>query len=202
MFVQALRVALHIALFKSGPQDMPYSVPLARAAVAMAIASTMLLLAPVTPMPLAFATGAGGVVGVAFFTRQLLRGRKLENRWLQTFTAQLLVGSLFALAMWPAFMAMAPSMLEVMEQMRSGMTAAAEGREAAPLDLQALQINPPAWAALWTDVLFLWSLVVTVRINRLAADLGRPSSWLLTLLSLFVLGGFIVIAQILVGLFV
>lgn len=199
MYSQALRVTLALALFKGGPQDMPYSQSLTRMAVVLAIASTVLLLSGVVPMSLALATGVGGVAGVAFFTRQVLRSRRLENRFAQTLVSQLMVGSLFALAMWPAFLAMAPAMQAMMEAMR---TMAASGGDAAAVlgtaEQEALQ--PPAWAALWSDVLFIWSLVASARIHRLAADVNRLSSWLLTLMSVFVLLGFIMLAQFLAAL--
>lgn len=191
MYSQALRVALALALFKSGPQDMPFSWPLARLAAAFAVASSVLLLGGVVPFPLALATGIGGAAGVAFFTRQLLRSRQLENRLAQALAAQLLVGSLFALAMWPAFAAMAPAMQALMqdgnalERLQSG---------------QPLGVEPPMWAALWSDVVFVWSLAASARINRLAADLKRLSSWVLTLMSLFVLMGFVLLAQVVAAL--
>lgn len=200
MYQQALRVALQLMIFRGGPQDMPFSLPLTRAVAVFAVLATVLLLSPVTPLPLAFATGLGGAMGVAFFTRQLLRGRKLDNRLQQAVTAQLLTGGLFALVMWPAFNAMAPAMLEVMTQMRAAMDASSGGADAATLDFgKNLQGRVPGWAALWSDVVFIWSLAVAVRINRLAADLNTPASVLLTLLSLFVLMGFVLLAQLVVG---
>jgi len=191
MFAQALRVTLQLALFRGGPQDMPYSLPLTRMVIALAMLASALLLSSVTPLPLALATGVGGATGMAFFCHRLLRGKQLENRFMQTLVAQLSVGILFALAMWPAFAVLAPIMQELMK----------DGDALARLQSgQPLPVQPPAWAALWSDVLFIWSLAVSARINRLAADLNVFSSWLLTLLSLFVLMGFILLAQILAAL--
>ncbi len=202
MYQQALRVALGLAVFRGDPADMPYSLPLLRLVAALAVLGSVLLLAPVTPLPLAFATGVGGAAGIVFFTRQLLRGRKLDNRFVQTATAQLLVGTLFALALWPAFVALAPAMQEIMQLMQAGQGAGGADGGAAlrdALNNPEKKINAPIWAALWSDVVFFWSLAASARINRLAADLNKPSSWLLTLLSLFVLMGFVLIAQILVA---
>ena len=202
MFQNALRIAVGLALFRGGPADMPFSLPLTRAALALAVVCTASLMALVTPLPLALATGVGGVAGVAFFTWQLLRGRKLDSRLLQTLTAQLLVGSLFALAMWPAMAALAPTMEEMMTLMRAATEAApsAQGGAVSPVQLaEGLKTKPPTWAALWSDVVFVWSLAASTRINRLAADLGTPASWLMTLLSLFVLTGFVVMAQVVVA---
>ncbi len=199
MFLQALRVAAGLALLKGDPADMPYSINLARLAAALAVFSSALLLSPVAPLSLALATGIGGVAGVAFFTRQLLRGKKLDNRFLQTVSAQLLVGSLFALALWPAFAAMTPAMREMMELMRASIEAAGPDTDPMATSIrisESLQNRPPVWAQLWSDALFVWSLIASVRINRLAADLSMPSSWLLTLLSLFVLTGFVMTAQL------
>ena len=199
MFLQALRVALGLALFRGGPQDMPFSMGLARASAALAVFSAALLLAPIAPLPLALATGVGGAVGVAFFTKQLLKGKKLDNRYVQTVSSQLLVGSLFALALWPAFAAMAPAMQEMMAAMRASIEAA--GPDADPMATslkitESLKTKPPTWAALWSDALFVWSLIASVRINRLAADLSMPSSWLLTFVSLLVMTGFVMLAQL------
>lgn len=196
MYSQALRVALALALFKSGPQEMPFSWSLTRLAAAAAVLSSVVLMGGVVPLPLAFATGIGGVAGVAFFTRQLLRSRRLENRLAQTLAAQLLVGSLFALAMWPAIVAMTPVMQQMMETMRAGSAAGGGVDWSQVQSSRAGGPQVPVWAALWSDVLFVWSLVASARINRLAADIGRLSSWVLTLMSLFVLLGFVLLAQL------
>lgn len=205
MFLQALRVALGLALFKGGPADMPFSATLPRAALALAVFSTALLLSPVAPLPMALATAVGGAAGVAFFTRQLLKGKKLENRYSQTVSAQLMVGSLLALSLWPAMLAMAPAMQEMMDLMRAAMLAAGPTDDAFSAGVQAAQgakLQPPVWASLWSDVVFVWSLIAGVRINRLAADLSMPSSWALTVLSLFVITGFVVMAQMIAAIFV
>ena len=202
MFLQALRVAVGLALFRGGPADMPFSTALPRLAMALAVFSSALLLSPVAPLPMALATGIGGAVGVGFFTRQLLKGKKLDNRYAQTVSAQLLMGSLFALALWPALVAMAPAMQQMMELMRAAMQSAGADGDPFAASMQAAQatkIQPPVWAQLWSDVVFVWSLIASVRINRLAADLSRPSSWVLTLLSLFVLTGFVMLAQLIVA---
>jgi hypothetical protein len=192
MFVDALRVACNLILFKSGPQDFPFSVAATRASMVFALLASVLLLSPALPLPLALATGIGGVAGLAFFTRQLLRARKLDNRFAQTFSAQAVVGGLFALAMWPAFAAMAPAMLAVMKN-PDLLQQLSEGK--------ALDIAVPQWAALLSDVLFFWNLAVSVRINRLAADLKAPSSWFLTIAGLFVLMSFVALAQLVAMIF-
>lgn len=188
MFAHALRVTLALLLFRGGPQDFPYSVPLSRAAAAIAVSSSLLLMAPLAPLPMALAAALGGAGGLAFFTRSLLRARRLENRLAQTLGAQYLAGALFAFAMWLPFQAMAPSFLalmqdpEAMEKLRLGTPPAVEA---------------PAWAALLSDLLFFWSIAVSVRINRLAADLSMTASVLLTLVGLFVMLSFVVFAQLL-----
>ncbi|MES2885872.1 MAG: hypothetical protein V4709_13775 [Pseudomonadota bacterium] len=204
MFVQALRVALGLILFRGGPADMPFSPALPRACLALAVFSTALLLSPIAPLPMALATGVGGAVGVAFFTRQLLKAKKFDNRYAQTVSAQLLAGSLFALALWPAMLAMAPAMREMMELMRAALQGAGAGADPFAVSMQSAQaasVKPPVWAQLWSDMLFVWSLIVSVRIYRLAADLSMTTSWLLTLLSLFVLTGFVMAAQLIAAIF-
>jgi hypothetical protein len=199
MHAQALRVAIALALFKSNPAEMPFSPALTRLAVGIAVASTALLLAGLVPLPLAIATGAGGAGGVAFFTRQLLRGRKLDNRFGQTLTAQLLVGSLFALAMWPAMLALAPVMQEMLTSMRA---AAESGGSVSLLQIPAPDgPQVPMWAALWSDLLFIWSLAVSARIYRLAAEVPVLASWAFTVMSLFVVLGFVLLSQLVAAAF-
>lgn len=190
MFQQALRVAVSLALFRSGPEEMPYSPRLTRAIVLAAVLVVVLMLSPVTPLPLAVATGVGGAAGMAVFLRRLLAGRGLINRFEQALASQLLVGVLFALAMWPAFAALAPLMQELMKDPQA-LEKIGRG--------EPLPVDPPAWAGLWSDVLFIWSLAASARINRLAAGLTPLSGWLQTVLSLFVLLGFVLVAQILVA---
>ena len=197
MFSHALRVTLALLLFRGGPQDFPYSVALTRACALAAALASLLLMAPLIPLPLALAAALGGVVGLAFFTRTLLRARKLENRLLQTLGAQYLSGALFALAMWPAFQALAPELSRLLSD-----PAALESlRAGQPVDMQ----QPPMWATLLSDLLFFWSLAVSVRINRLAADLAIPAGILLTIASALVMMSFVVLAQLmaipLMGLF-
>lgn len=188
MFPQALRVTLALMLFRSGPQDFPYSVPLTRACAGLAVLASLLLMAPMIPMPLAVAAALGGVAGLAFFTRTLLRVRKVENRLAQTLGAHYLTGALFALALWPAFQALAPELARLlsdpaaMEALRSG---------------KPLPLSPPGWATLWSDLLFFWSLAVSVRIHRLSAGLSLPTSLLLTVAAGLVMLSFVVFAQLL-----
>jgi len=188
MFAHALRVTLALALFRGGPQDFPYSVPMSRAAAAIAVASSLLLMAPLAPLPMALAAALGGAGGLAFFTRSLLRARGMENRLAQTLGAQYLAGSLFALAMWLPFQAMAPSFLALMQD-PDAMAKLSQGTPPAA--------EAPAWAALLSDLLFFWSIAVSVRINRLAAELSMTASVLLTLVGLFVMLSFVVFAQLL-----
>lgn len=205
MFLQALRTALGLALFKGGPEDMPFSPTLPRLAMALAVFSSALMLSPMAPLPMALATGVGGAVGISFFTRQLLRGKKLDNRYAQTVSAQLLVGSLFALLLWPAVVAMAPAMNEMMAAMRAAMTSVGPEGDALATSMEvakSAKLQPPLWTQLMFDLVFVWSLIASVRINRLAADLSTPSSWALTVLSLFVLTGFVMLAQLVAAILV
>lgn len=193
MVSQALRVALQLMVFRGNPADFPYSQTVTRVAAVFSCVAVVVLMSPALPLPMALATGLGGVAGLAVFTRQLLRANKLENRFAQLFAAQAVVGGLFALAMWPAFAAMAPAMLAVvndpqlLERLSQG-------------DSPAIEV--PQWAALCSDVLFFWNLAVSVRINRLGADLRLPSSWLLTLIGIFVLMSFVMFGQLLAMMFV
>lgn len=188
MFPHALRVSLSLLLFRGGPADFPYSVALSRGSAALAVVASLLLMAPLIPWPLAVAASVGGVAGLAFFTRTLLRARRLENRLVQTLGAQYLCGALLALAMVPAVQALAPVMAEMLrdpaalQRLREGQTPA---------------VDAPGWATLWSDLLFFWSLAVSVRINRLAADLSLAPGILLTLACGLVMVSFVVFAQLL-----
>lgn len=188
MYAHALRVTLALILFRAGPQDFPYSLPLARTCAALAVLASLLLMLPLIPPPLALAASIGGAAGLAFFTRTLLRARKMENRLAQTLTAHYAAGALFALAMWPAFQQLAPAMMSLL-----GDPAALERLRAG----EQPTVQAPVWASLWADLLFFWSLAVSVRINRLASDLSLPAGALLTLAALLVMMSFVVLAQLL-----
>ena len=188
MIISLLKLTIGLALFRVGPADMPYSLQLTRALAGVAVLTSTLLMSPFLPLPLAIAAGVGGVAGIVFFTQVMLRTCKLETRLLQTLAAQFAVGSLFALVMYPIFLLMAPFVMEMLKN--PGMLA----------DVQSGKTPMPTGglAPLIADVLFFWNLMVSVRINRAAADLSQPLSWLLTLASLFVVMSFVTMAQLLV----
>ena len=192
MFAHAARVTFALIFFRGGPEDFPHSLPLTRACALLALLASWLLLEPLLPTALALATAIGGVAGVAFFTGNLLRARKLPNRLLQTLGAQLAVGAVFAVALWPAFQVLAPAMLQLLKNPES----AAKLRAGIPVDVQV-----PPWASLTSDLLFFWNLAVTVRINRRAAELSMPMGLLLTFAGLFVLLSFVTLAQLVVLMF-
>lgn len=193
MFAHAVRVTFALIFFRGGPEDFPHSLALTRACALLAALASFLLLAPLLPPALALATAVGGVVGVMFFTSNLLRARKMSNRLRQTLGAQLAVGAVFALALWPAFQVLAPAMLQLLKNPE----AAAKLRAGIPVDVQV-----PAWASLMSDLLFFWSLAVTVRINRRAAELSMAVGCLLTFAGLFVLLSFVTLAQLVVLVFI
>ncbi len=188
MIIRLFKLTIALVLFRAGPEEMPFSLPVTRALAALAVATSTLLMLPFVPFPLAIAAGIGGVGGIAFFTQALLRIRKQEPRLLQTLAAQYAVGSLFAVLLYPAFVAMAPYVLEMMKN-PNALSDLESGKMAAP---------SAGLVSFIADLLLLWNLVVSVRINRAAAELSSPLGWLLTLASLFVVMSFVTMAQVIV----
>lgn len=187
MFASLVTVTFGLIFFKAAPADFPYSVKLTRGLAGVIAVLAYIWLSMLLPPGIAVSTAVGGVLGLTFFVHGLLKATKLQNRFLQTLGAQLAVGVLFAVAMLPAFAALAPALSamlkdpSIIKSLQAGQTPA---------------INPPAWAAHVVDILFFWNLAVVVRINRLAANLSLPASILLTFISLFVVLGFITLTQL------
>lgn len=165
MLTQALAVSLRIIVLRAGPEDFPYD-PAGRlngACLLFALLAYALFLAFVLPPAAAAMTAAAMLAAIWLVTRLTLASRKLENRFQQTFNAQLATSALLTLAMIPAFAKLAPAVLEMYQQIKLH---------------PELANQPDKWpkpspaASLLSDLLMVWQLVVSARIYGRAANVG------------------------------
>ncbi len=184
MIADSLKLSLRLMIFSGGPEDFAYSPQLTRLLAGLCVATSTLLLQFLLPLPVALGSSVAAVAAVALFNQTLLRLRRLEPRLAQTLAAHYATSSLFALLMTPALAQMAPMIQELMnnpallEQVKSG------------------KATPSAPASTFAaDVLFFWSLLVTARIYRAAANLRFFGGVVVTILSLFVVLSFFVFSQ-------
>lgn len=157
MLQQAAVVALRIALFRAGPQDMPYAPTLTRATVPIAMVAAFLQYRLTLPTAAAVAHGVAWVGALALFTHVVLQSRGLVNRYRQTLDSLLLIDAAMTLLMLPALAALAP----MVERLAANPDAA---RDAAL----------PALPALGVLVVSLWNFLVSAHVYRHALD-ARPA---------------------------
>lgn len=186
MFVTVLHATLRLLLFRAGPQDFPYDPGLSRWLVPLGVAANALVFGTVLPPPMALAMGAAMIGGLHLCTRSLLRLRKLEARYTQTFHALVASGSVLTLALLPAMLQVAPLLVELASREQ-------------PLP-PGTRLELPAGPALMMNVLNLWAFAVNAAIYRQAADFKLPLALLatlliaMTLLMFVVFGGFLAAA--------
>lgn len=149
MFNQAAAVALRIALFRAGPQDMPYARNLTLVTVPVAILAAFLQYRLTLPAHAAFAHALAWVGALALFTHVLLQSRALVNRFRQTLDSLLLVDSAMTVLMLPALAALAPHL----ERLASNPEAAGGP-------------TLPALPALAVLAISLWNFLVTAQVYR------------------------------------
>lgn len=169
MLNQAAAVALRIALFRAGPQDMPYAPALTRMTVPIALLAAFLQYRLTLPTLPALAHALAWVAAVALFTHVLLQARGLVNRFRQTLDSLLLVDSAMTVLMLPALAALAPHM----------------ARLAANPDA-ARDVNLPALPALAVLVVSLWNFLVTANVYRHALTASPAVGALIALLATLV----------------
>lgn len=110
MLNQAAAVALRIALFRAGPQDMPFAPALMRITLPLALLAAFLQYRLTLPTPAALAHALGWVAALALFTHVVLQSRGLANRFRQTLDSLLLVDSAMTALMLPALAVLAVSL--------------------------------------------------------------------------------------------
>jgi len=151
-------VVIDIVLLRRGPEHMPASPALLGCMVVLSIIGTGLksLVTPVS-MPLALGQGIIGAVVMLLWFRTALAAAGKQERFLQTMTALFAVDVLLQPIMIPLVGALTPFVLK-----------------ADP------NTPPPAALFLITLFVFIWAVVVYVRIVRLAFEWP----WFLALLLL------------------
>ena len=159
------RLLLDLVRLRIGPQDLPFSLPLARALVVLSLAldlATSLLLGASALVVPRLLLSAALLLGVPWL---LLGWRGHRNRYLQTLTALAGVGVLFKLAMLPLALAIADL----------------------PVPQTPEQLAPAQVVVGWlTLALLSWRMVVNAHVFRHALDL-RFGMALLLVLAVFAL---------------
>ena len=189
MLTQIYGVTLRLLLLRAGPQDLPYAPSATPLYAGAMVLLSYLAYALVTPGAAAAMAALGAYAGLALLTRELLRARKLSNRYEQTLHALLAASVVFGLlTLWP-FAQVAPVLVSA-----AANPAMLEHPDRLPL---------PDGPMLVLNLLAFWKLAVTAHIYRQAVDSGFGLGLLVALmlelvqLSMMMLGA--VIARLLFG---
>lgn len=166
---QAAVVALRIARFRAGPQDMPYAPELTRLTIPLAVLAAFLQYRLTLATPAAIVHALAWVGALALFTHVVLQTRGLVNRFRQTLDSLLVVDSAMTVLMLPALAALAPQMV----------------RLAANPELARSETLPvlPALAVL---AISLWNFLVTAHVYRHALNASPAVGALVALLATLV----------------
>ena len=172
MLGSTLDVTLRLLQLRSGPQDLPYVPAATPALIALAITVQAVRNGLVVPAPAALMEAASMYAGLVLLTRELLKARKLENRYHQTLQALLLTGiACTLLQLWP-FARIAPALAPVLKN---------------PALLDHPEMLPvPQFAALLFNAFMLLRFVVSAHIYRHAFATGFGVGVLVALMSEFV----------------
>lgn len=166
IFNQAAVVALRIALFRAGPQDLPYAPALTAVTVPLVTLGAFLQYRLTVPGPAAMVHAVAWVAAIALFTFALLQSRGLMNRFRQTLDSVLLIEMGMTVLMLPALAAIAPQMMKI-----------AQNPDLARSD------PLPALPALAVLGLLMWNLMVSAHIYRQALDSSPAVGLLMALLA-------------------
>lgn len=165
MFNQAAVVALRIALFRAGPQDLPYAPALTRVTLPLVTLATFLQYQLTLPVASAMVHAVAWVAALALFTYVLLQSRGLLNRFRQTLDSLLLIDAAMTLVMLPALAAITPHMVKIADNP----------------DL-ARSETLPALPALAVLVILVWNFMVSANIYRQSLDASPVLGVLMALL--------------------
>ncbi|ULQ47083.1 hypothetical protein JN531_002075 [Flagellatimonas centrodinii] len=159
MFAQALSVTLKVLLFRAGPQDFPFLPQWTRTVCVLGATPVFFVYALALAPTLALIMATATVVGMALATRGILRVRKVEDRFTQTFQTLLCANAVLTALMAIPFAQVAPILLELAADPEL-----ATGAMAAP-DL-------PGGPVLLMNLLNVWNFVVSAHIFRHATNSG------------------------------
>lgn len=187
MFQSVLNATVNLLLFRIGPQDFPFDINLTRVLVpAAALANYAVLVMAVNPV-VAAAMSIAVVMGTAMAAHLILRARKLEARFTQTYHAMLAVSTLLTLGLVLPFSQIAPELEKLAQN---------------PDALETASLDIPGWAALTMNALNIWNFVVNAHILRHAAGMGIGGGLLLALLVAFGVLMFVLFFATLAGMLV
>ena len=170
MLSNVLAATLNLLLFRTGPQDFPFEPGLTRVLVPSAALANYLVLAMALNPVMAAGMALGVVIGTALGTHLILRARRMEARFTQTFHALLAVSTILTLSLALPFSQIAPELEKLAQN--------PELAESATLQI-------PGWAALTMNLLNIWNFMVNANILRHAAGVGVGVGLLLALLMAF-----------------
>jgi hypothetical protein len=190
MFNAVIAATLRLLTFRAGPQDFPFSATpgLTRSCVIFAIVAMALPEMTISSAPGALIFGLTMVLAIFWFLRVLLRLRKLENRFQQTFNSLLCVISALSLLTLPARNAAAPTIRAMQQKLVDDPTIGESGDRFMAL-LNDMQGAVPQAASFMISVIGLWQLIAVTRLLRHASDttlIGSVGLTVLYLLNLFI----------------
>lgn len=185
MFAHVASVTLKIMTFRAGPAELPYSLDLTRALLPAAVVANFWVFAKALPLAMSVVMAIGMVAAIALATNGLLKARKMDNRFNQTFNALLLTGTLLNLLMLAPFSAVAPMLVKAAQN---------------PQLLEHPEdLNLPQGAVMLMNLLNFWNFAVTAHIFRKAMEVNFGIGLLLALLVAFAALMFIMISGTMAG---
>lgn len=185
MLSSFLVTSLRILTFRAGPQDLPYEPRLSAPLALLAALANVLMLVQVLPLGAAILLALGMVAGMALITQAILRTRKLEARFHQTFAALVTTTALITFALVPLFAQLAPAMREI-----SANPALLE---------QPDKLHLPQTVVFLMNLLNLWNFAVSASIFRHAANVGMGLGLVLALVAALTLLMFVAMLSLFAG---
>lgn len=171
MLQQIARCTFQLLTFRAGPQDLPYLPQYGGRLCLLGALPVFMVYSMALPAGLALLMAASTVFGMGLVTYLILRLRRLEPRFTQTFHSLLLSNGLLTLLMVPAFAMVAPQVIELASN-----PDLLQDPEAARL---------PGGPVFLMNLLNLWNFAVTANIFRHATNVAFGWGVLLALLAAF-----------------
>lgn len=160
---------LNLLFFRTGPQDFPFDIGLTRVLLPLALLANYAVFVMVLEPGLSAAMALAMIGGVAFATRILMRARRFDARFMQTWHALLATGAVLTLALAAPFAQIAPEFAKL-----AANPELAQDKTTASL---------PAGPVFIMNAINVWNFAVTAHIYRHAANV---SIWVGALLALLV----------------
>ncbi|MFT4045542.1 MAG: hypothetical protein QM661_02500 [Solimonas sp.] len=160
MLAAIANATLRILLFRAGPQDFPYDPRLTAPLALAAALATGLQVMPTVPLNAAVAVSIATVAALGIATRFVLRLRRLDARFHQTFAALLATNAVLTLLIVPFAAQAAPALREL-------------ANNPALLEHPEQMAMPLPFAVVFVMLLLsLWNLLVNASIFRHAVNVS------------------------------